>query len=117
MNERIDGHMSRLADITPLIAQMLEWLEPGDYRFSERYPEQAATWVEVSSNLEAEDVRAARVVGYHMRKLVQAINQADEEVKQGRSIAKQAAKVLSALNKFVRAFERYREKVLRCHLT
>lgn len=113
MSDNITTGFERVVPITALLAEIITYTRPGNYGFRTNHAEQYATWTETAAQFEDSGTRAIKTVGYHMRRLSDALEKADNAVDRGRNAMRQTLTVHDALRKLLRAIDRYREWVIR----
>ncbi|MMZ64528.1 hypothetical protein D1872_268660 [compost metagenome] len=113
MSDNITVSFERVVPIANLLAEIITYTRPGNYGFRTNHAEQHATWMETAAQFEASGTHAIKTVGYHMRRLSDALEKADNAVDRGRNAMRQTLTVHDALRKSLRAIDRYREWVIR----
>ncbi|ASR46831.1 hypothetical protein B4V02_09130 [Paenibacillus kribbensis] len=113
MSDNITVAFERVVPIANLLAEIITYTRPGNYRFRTNHAEQYATWTETAAQFEASGVHSIKTVSYHMRRLSDALEKADNAVDRGRNAMRQTLTVHDALRKLLRAIDRYREWVIR----
>ncbi|MEK5507626.1 hypothetical protein MKX46_18075 [Paenibacillus sp. FSL P4-0113] len=113
MSDNITTGFERVVPIANLLAEIITYTRPGNYGFRTSHTEQYATWTEIATQFEDSGIHPIKTVGYHMRRLSDALEKADEAVDRGRNAMRQRLSVHDSLRKLLRVLDRYREWVIR----
>ncbi|MBO3284756.1 hypothetical protein [Paenibacillus polymyxa] len=112
MSDNITVAFERVVPIATLLAEIITYTRPGNYAFRTNHAEQYVMWTETAAQFETSGVHSIKTVGYHMRRLSDALEKADNAVDRGRNAMRQTLAVHDALRKLLRALDRYREWVV-----